>query len=381
MSDSVFDVEKLSEGGDEKSSGPPRADDVEKLSEGDDEKSSGPLRMELCCGGLSHDCDKPVRNQCGGCLTMAYCSRTCQKAHWSTHKSTCKVWKKLMDMSGREIGKKIWTLMEQEKHAEVLNCLDLFLYEKHKGKLDVILAPLYGGVRGTLLIASAQEGNLDIAQRLIDLGNKETIDTQMPNGGCALIMASQEGHVEIVRELLKAGANRENGMIPDGSTALMVAAQRGLQGVVDVLCEFGADVNKVTTTMGNTSLIVASQHGHTGVVKTLLDYGAQIDYQRSDGVTAIMMATQMGQLEVVQLLIDSGASINLKANDGCSSLLKAAAQGLTDITIALLAAGADIHMKNHRGTTALDAAEHYGHPAIVDLLEDAEDAEVDRRFK
>ena len=33
-------------------------------------------------------------------------------------------------------------------------------------------------------------------------------------------------------------------------------------------------------------------------------------------------------------------------------------------------------MKNHRGTTALDAAEHYGHPAIVDLLEDADDAEV-----
>jgi hypothetical protein len=47
------------------------------------EKSDG---VDLICGGPFHPCDKPAMLLCGGCETMRYCGRHCQKVHWSEHK-------------------------------------------------------------------------------------------------------------------------------------------------------------------------------------------------------------------------------------------------------------------------------------------------------
>jgi hypothetical protein len=46
---------------------------------------SGTGRVCAACGARSQSlmC-------CGGCHTVSYCNRTCQRAHWSKHKSVCR---------------------------------------------------------------------------------------------------------------------------------------------------------------------------------------------------------------------------------------------------------------------------------------------------
>lgn len=34
-------------------------------------------------------CTEPGSLRCGGCKSIAYCSSTCQKTHWPTHKKSC----------------------------------------------------------------------------------------------------------------------------------------------------------------------------------------------------------------------------------------------------------------------------------------------------
>jgi hypothetical protein len=38
-------------------------------------------------------CDKPSTQLCGGCVSIKYCSRTCQKLDWRVHKLVCKTYK------------------------------------------------------------------------------------------------------------------------------------------------------------------------------------------------------------------------------------------------------------------------------------------------
>ena len=36
-------------------------------------------------------CNEPARRKCGKCVSVRYCTRDCQKAHWPLHKSQCHV--------------------------------------------------------------------------------------------------------------------------------------------------------------------------------------------------------------------------------------------------------------------------------------------------
>lgn len=50
---------------------------------------------EIPCG----NCRKtPAPKRCSACSLVDYCSKECQRAHWSVHKSECKVWTALRDV-------------------------------------------------------------------------------------------------------------------------------------------------------------------------------------------------------------------------------------------------------------------------------------------
>ena len=40
-------------------------------------------------------CDKLAKGICSGCKHVFYCTRECQKKHWSSHKENCKIEAKL----------------------------------------------------------------------------------------------------------------------------------------------------------------------------------------------------------------------------------------------------------------------------------------------
>ena len=48
------------------------------------------MRTKLEVPGPCASCGKPATCFCGGCATVSYCGRECQRKHWKTHKLICK---------------------------------------------------------------------------------------------------------------------------------------------------------------------------------------------------------------------------------------------------------------------------------------------------
>jgi ankyrin repeat protein len=84
------------------------------------------------------------------------------------------------------------------------------------------------------LIRAAEEGHLDLVQRILEAGADP--DAKCEEGFTVLMWAVARGHVEVVQVLLEAGAN------PDvrsekGRTAAEIAAQEGYDEIAGILRE------------------------------------------------------------------------------------------------------------------------------------------------
>ena len=121
---------------------------------------------------------------------------------------------------------------------------------------------------------------------------------------------------------------------------------------------------------GRTALYQAARYGHTGVVKLLLTEGnAEVDKAANDGVTPLYAAAMQGKTEVVKLLLTEGnAEVDKTNNTGATPLYVAAEQGMTEVVKLLLRGGADANIAI-QGWTPLMIAKHYGHQAVVALLQ------------
>ena len=121
---------------------------------------------------------------------------------------------------------------------------------------------------------------------------------------------------------------------------------------------------------GFSTLWIAAEKGHVEVVKLLLTEGnAEVDKAANDGVTPLYAAAMQGKTEVVKLLLTEGnAEVDKTNNTGATPLYVAAEQGMTEVVKLLLRGGADANIAI-QGWTPLMIAKHYGHQAVVALLQ------------
>ncbi|HEY6455560.1 MAG TPA: ankyrin repeat domain-containing protein [Steroidobacteraceae bacterium] len=184
----------------------------------------------------------------------------------------------------------------------------------------------------------------------------------MDNGGLtALIFAARQGCTQCVRELVKAGADINEGDA-DNATALVVALMNQHFDLAKVLIDAGADVNKWDF-FGDTPLYVAidlntlptggradlpSADILTGydIAKLLLGKGANPNAQLklrppyrngifdrggdevlSTGATPLLLAAKDGDVQSVQLLVQYHALVNLPNAQGVTPLMAAAGIG------------------------------------------------------
>ena len=141
-----------------------------------------------------------------------------------------------------------------------------------------------------------------------------------------LIWAAQEGHLEVVERILDRGA-KVDVTGKDGWTAFMWAAHKGHAEILRVLLDRGAALDSVEDE-GWTALMFAAHHGWSGVVRLLLDRGASTGPPKQDGWTALMLAALSGHTDVVELLLEHGADPtclrkNLLASDYSNNSCKA----------------------------------------------------------
>ena len=192
------------------------------------------------------------------------------------------------------------------------------------------------------------------------------VNEQGGHYGNALQAASSEGDLEIAQLLIDAGAN-VNAQGGYYGNALQAASREGDREIAQLLIDAGADVNAQGGHFGN-ALQAASVHGNRETVQVLINAGADVNAQGSPYGNALQAASVQKNQETIQVLINAGADVNAQGGYYGNALQAASYYGNRDIVQLLIDAGANISAQGGRYGNALRAASYRGHQEIVQLL-------------
>jgi ankyrin repeat protein len=179
-----------------------------------------------------------------------------------------------------------------------------------------------------------------------------------------LLMAAQFGDVSIVRELLRRGAQVDQGL--SHLTPITLAARRGASDLVDLLREAGARTSLVTAVYLGDRAQVAHEVERDPALARLCDEA---------GSPLLHHAAYALQPELVELLIAHGASVTETAGDRGQTALHAVAdmrrapqEPVRRMVTVLLDHGADPNARNWDDVTPLHQAVRARNLAAVEVL-------------
>eukprot|EP00010_Vexillifera_abyssalis_P008830 CAMPEP_0201550734 /NCGR_PEP_ID=MMETSP0173_2-20130828/7046_1 /ASSEMBLY_ACC=CAM_ASM_000268 /TAXON_ID=218659 /ORGANISM="Vexillifera sp., Strain DIVA3 564/2" /LENGTH=287 /DNA_ID=CAMNT_0047960799 /DNA_START=89 /DNA_END=952 /DNA_ORIENTATION=- len=163
------------------------------------------------------------------------------------------------------------------------------------------------------LTLAARKGRTDLLKTLIN-NNKEVLRKEpLP-----LNAAAAAGDVECVQFLIEQGADPSE-CDSRGQNALIHAVVKMNQDVVVELLKGGADPNEgAILPRAKTPLIAASSksYGSPKIVQLLVEAGAKVNNATDDQWTALHQAVADGQPRIMQILMDSGADPKAEASNG-----------------------------------------------------------------
>jgi ankyrin repeat protein len=258
----------------------------------------------------------------------------------------------------------------------------------------------------TPLLYAAREGNLAVAQALLDAGADSALTEA--NGITPLLMALQNNQLEVADLLLDYGAkvnvqdfwgrsplyaavdyrNLDLNSSDEDSPVTNHVDRGAVYPVILRLLEAGADVNVRTLEWppekkwlyalndvtwvdmtGMTPFIRAAASGDVQVMELLLEYGADPHITTFEGTTALMAAagvnwtvaqtyteSDVSSLAAASLCISLGADVNATNSMGLTPLLGASNRGFNDMIRLLAEHDARLDVKDAVGRSALDWA-------------------------
>lgn len=130
------------------------------------------------------------------------------------------------------------------------------------------------------LVKAIRCQNLSAVDMLLEAGAEvnPTQTSDSPVGPTPLQAAAEQGNLDLVQKLLDLGASANEEPNPYGGfTALQKTASKGLIGIASLLLEHGADVNaKAARKGGRTALELAAENDRIDMVRFLVNSGAHI---------------------------------------------------------------------------------------------------------
>nr|XP_029718771.1 protein TANC2-like isoform X1 [Aedes albopictus] len=186
----------------------------------------------------------------------------------------------------------------------------------------------------------------------------------------ALIAAASQGNTEIVEDFLDMGEVQVNRLdIITGETALTTACTNGHTETVTILLSRGGSTD-VRNRKEQSPLLIAVKEGHWAIVERLLQSQTDVEQTDSNGKTALMVAAEEGHVGIIELLLNRGASLGTLDKDGLSALSWACLRGKQQAAKCLLERNADKQHADSTGRTPLDLAAYQGSAALVQMLLD-----------
>ncbi|KPI38988.1 Ankyrin-3 [Cyphellophora attinorum] len=123
-------------------------------------------------------------------------------------------------------------------------------------------------------------------------------------------------------------------------------------------------------------LYYAAMFGLSEVVSTILENGSEVTDEEGSLDTALLSATGGGHATVVQMLLDHGANVNAPARNGSTCPI---AVDMDSFTAKYNVPTQQELMQGRQGWTALILASELGREAVVKVLLDRNDIDVDAR--
>lgn len=294
--------------------------------------------------------------------------------------------------------------LDRDKFQDVKILNKALTYKKFKIfelLLNKGISPVSNNANYTPLHLACQEGNIYLAERLINAGadvNYLTRRMFMPVGfslpwsdnSAALHIAACKGNIKLMELLLKSGAN-PNAANENGAALLLNFARNGNSylKIMELLLNYQADVNFINPKTNYTALNIAAMHGQDKVVELLLKRGAELNYRvNTNGLFTLHMASRGGYLgkdgrhlrnfytgvynylKTVEVLLKYGASVNERNFKGKTPLYIAASnnKGCVKMMELLLENGADPHIYTNKGVLPIYRAAAIGNLQGVKLL-------------
>ncbi|WP_188153322.1 ankyrin repeat domain-containing protein [Wolbachia endosymbiont of Pentalonia nigronervosa] len=266
-------------------------------------------------------------------------------------------------------------------------------------------------------------GNLDITrfciERLIQKGKISDINTPNRYGKTFLHLAAQDGQLEIAQYLVDKKRANVNATTNTGSTPLHLASQSNKLNMVEYLTEKGAILTVTNASLNtpkdlatekgytnvakflrqaqerlNSSLVVAINEGNINLVKKLIEQGADFNVKDNRDMTPLQLAAkndhlsivkylieekgvnssnifdavESGCLGLVRYLVDKGIDINTRGSYGSTLLHLAALNGKLEIVRYLVERGANLSFSDDSGKIPLEVAHD---KSIIDFLKQA----------
>jgi len=282
----------------------------------------------------------------------------------------------LWSASTDEVAQALWSAREKLDGVDLDELRDETLRQSiikgHLGLAVELLGP-GPGVDGSLLHLAAQNGHLNVVNRLAELVGDP--DGKDDNDRTPLSYAAQNGHLEVVQFLVEEKKANVNSIDNQNRSPLSHAAEDGQQSVVDYLLRNGTLDPDPKDTYNRSPLWYASRRGHAEAVRSLLR--CKVDRGTRDqihGWTPLHAAAYDGHIEVIEELLTAQADKDALDDDRKTPLYLAAYWGYKEVVSKLIAHRAKSDLPNAQGWRPLHAA--YDDPDILELLLDEPSADL-----
>ena len=176
------------------------------------------------------------------------------------------------------------------------------------------------GSKYNILHLAAEQGQLDIVKKLLEMGTPLDATTQK---GTALCLATMQDHLPVVEYLLAQGASASRvlastmerahfGIYDDDTYPIVEAASRTPEMIL-TLCQHGADVNVISGPFGDTPIGETHSMNKVENLKTLIACGAKPDLSDAKWGhrTVLNQAIDHSTPIYISTLLDAGANIFL----------------------------------------------------------------------
>ncbi len=184
----------------------------------------------------------------------------------------------------------------------------------------------------TALFPAANNGNLDIANVLIDAGIN--INAKDNEGLSAIYEAFDNKQIAMIKFLISKGADVNNQESEKGMTMLHEAIINGLTDIAKALIDApDIDLNKKNKA-GYASLYMASESNNEDIVKYLITHGANLEEPNGKPTvqaTALHAAAYLGRLNIVKVLLAAGANPEIKSAENRNALEYASMKNRQDV--------------------------------------------------